>query len=120
MAFAIVEIEREVAGVGLGDATPDGLVLEAGLGFEVEDDGAEGVGGGEVAGAAEDVVIEPVAELLGADVESGGAGELDVGLGGVGQEGVEIFQEREVASEPGLGGRRLAGVTMRIVDRIHD
>jgi len=98
-AAGIGEVEEDLAEDGMtaagADATPDGegLVFTGivGLGFEVIEDGAEGLGGGERIELGEDVIEEPVAEggrADGQDEEAAGGGlvETDEGLAVRGRE----------------------------------
>jgi hypothetical protein len=70
----------DAAGVdAVGDADVAGVGIARGLGFEVMEDGAEGVGGGDGVVRGEGLVEEPLAEGAGADGEGAIAAE---GLGG--------------------------------------
>jgi hypothetical protein len=57
--------------------------IVGGLSFQVMEDGAEGVGGGDGAVEGEALVEDPLTEGAGAD----GEGEMAAGLGGNGDEG---------------------------------
>jgi hypothetical protein len=92
LARGIGEIEEDffgsvgdAAGVdAVGDADVAGVGIAGGLGFEVMEDGAEGVGGADGFVAGEGLVEEPLAEGAGADGEGAIAAE---GLGGNPHEG---------------------------------
>ena len=95
----IGEIEEDLAGDGVSaagaDAPPDvkALVVSdiVGLGFEVIEDGLEGLGGGDGIALAEELAEEPVAiggRADGEDKNSGGSGfvETDESLAVTGRE----------------------------------
>ena len=102
----------EAAGVdAVGDADVAGLGIASGLGVEVMEDGAEGVGGGDGVVVGEGLVEEPLAEGAGADGEGAKAAE---GLGGNGDEGASADGGEGGAAlgdaEEGVGSRRAAGL----------
>jgi hypothetical protein len=92
LAVGVGEVEEDFFGRGGGaagvDAVGDGDVavvgIAGGLGVEVMEDGAEGVGGGDGFVGGEGLVEEPLAEGAGADGEGAKAAE---GLGGDPHEG---------------------------------
>src|ERR1035437_507275 len=91
LAFGVGEVEEDFFGRGegaagvdaVGDADVAALGIAGGLGFEVMEDGVEGVGGGDGVVEGEALVEEELTEGAGAD----GEGEMAAGLGGNGDEG---------------------------------
>src|ERR1019366_8298512 len=91
LAFGVGEGEEDFFGSGgdaaavdaVGDADMAALGIAGGLGFEVMEDGAEGVGGGDGVVEGEALVEDPLTEGAGAN----GKGEMAAGLGGNGDEG---------------------------------
>src|ERR1019366_1896715 len=91
LAFGAGEVEEDFFGRGegaaavdaVGDADVAALGIAGGLGFEVMEDGVEGVGGGDGVVEGEALVEEELTEGAGAD----GEGEMAAGLGGNGDEG---------------------------------
>src|ERR1035441_174299 len=91
LAFGVGEIEEDFFGRGgdaagvdaVGDADVAALGIAGGLRFQVMENGAEGVGGGDGVVEGEALVEEELTEGAGAD----GEGEMAAGLGGNGDEG---------------------------------
>ena len=91
LAFGVGEIEEDFVGSGgeaaaidaEGDADIAVLGIAGGLRFQVMEDGAEGVGGGDGVVEGEALVEDPLTEGAGAN----GEGEMAAGLGGNGDEG---------------------------------
>ena len=77
LAVGVGEIEEDLVGSGEGaagidaegDADVAGIGIAGGLGFEVMEDGVEGLGGGDGVVGGEGLVEEPVAEGAGAEGE---------------------------------------------------
>jgi len=94
LALGIGEVEEDLFGSGggaaeidaVGDANAAGIGIAGGLGVEVMEDGAEGVGGGNGVVVGEALVEEPPAKGAGADGECVIAG----GQGGNGHEGAPV------------------------------
>jgi hypothetical protein len=91
LAIRIGEVEEDLVGDGAGsagtDATPNGealvVVTLAGLGFQVIEDGVEGVGCGDGIVFRKELVEEPVA------IRAGANGEDEESAGGWGIEAYE-------------------------------
>ena len=98
------DFARDVAGTAGADAVPDGeapvILGLLGLGFEVVEDGVEGLGGGDGIELFEALVEEPVTEGGGADGEyeetvGGRFGEADEDLTVGGREGEAAAGDRK-------------------------
>ena len=91
LSVGVGEVEEDLFGSGggaagidaVGDANAAGVGIAGGLGVEVTEDGAEGLGGGNGFVVGEALVEEPLAKGAGADGEGVIAGEQ----GGNGHEG---------------------------------
>ena len=114
LAVGVGEIEEDFLDGGVaagidaeGDADLAAVGIADGLGFEVMEDGGEGVGGGDGVEFGVGLIVEPLAEGAGAD----GEGLIAEGLGADGDEG---------ASSEGGEGLAAAGDVEESVELRHD
>jgi hypothetical protein len=119
LAFVVGEVEEDFFGRGEGAAGVDAIRdadvaavgIAGGLGFEVTEDGVEGVGGGDGVKLREGLIEEALAEGAGSD----GEGEIAAReLGGNGDEGAPAEGSEWGAAlgdaEEGVEARGTAGV----------